>query len=64
MSKMPVPQTSAEALLCAMKSGGVDYLFANAGTDFPPVIEAYARAEKTALEMPAPKVSRPATNSR
>ncbi|MCB1436074.1 MAG: thiamine pyrophosphate-requiring protein [Rhodobiaceae bacterium] len=56
MSKMPVPQTSAEALLCAMKSGGVDYLFANAGTDFPPVIEAYARAEKTALEMPAPLV--------
>jgi len=35
-----VAKTGAEALLLAIKSHGVDYLFANAGTDFPPIIEA------------------------
>ncbi|HUE46788.1 MAG TPA: thiamine pyrophosphate-binding protein, partial [Aestuariivirgaceae bacterium] len=38
----PRPETGAEAVLLALKSGGVDFLFANAGTDFPPVIEAFA----------------------
>lgn len=33
---------AAEALLRALKSNGVDYLFANAGSDFAPVIEAMA----------------------
>jgi acetolactate synthase I/II/III large subunit len=37
--------TAAEALLSRLKQLGVDYLFANAGTDFPPVIEAYAQAD-------------------
>ena len=36
------PDTGAEAVLLALKAGGVDFLFANAGTDFPPVIEAFA----------------------
>jgi acetolactate synthase-1/2/3 large subunit len=35
-------QTGAEALLLTLKACGVDYLFANAGTDFPPIIEAFA----------------------
>ena len=34
------PETGAEAVLLALKACGVDYLFANAGTDFPSVIEA------------------------
>ena len=34
--------TGAEAVLRGLKSAGVDYLFANAGTDFPPIIEALA----------------------
>ena len=35
-----LPKTGAESLLLGMKAHGVDYLFANAGTDFPPIIEA------------------------
>lgn len=34
------PETGAEAVLTGLKASGVDYLFANAGTDFPPIIEA------------------------
>lgn len=36
------PGTGAEALLLALKASGIDYLFANAGTDFPSIIEAFA----------------------
>ncbi|WP_132979762.1 thiamine pyrophosphate-requiring protein [Pigmentiphaga sp. D-2] len=34
--------TAAEALLMALKASGIDYLFANAGNDFAPIIEALA----------------------
>jgi acetolactate synthase-1/2/3 large subunit len=37
-----------------MKMLGVDYLFGNAGTDFPPLIEAFARAAKSGLDLPQP----------
>jgi acetolactate synthase-1/2/3 large subunit len=33
-------ESTAEALLCLLKARGVEYFFANAGTDFPPIIEA------------------------
>jgi acetolactate synthase-1/2/3 large subunit len=46
------PKTAAEALLLTMKARGVDYLFANAGTDFPPVVEALARGAREGLDMP------------
>ena len=37
-------QTSvAESLLRALKRRGVDYVFANAGTDFAPIIEALVK---------------------
>jgi acetolactate synthase-1/2/3 large subunit len=42
----------AEAYLRLLKSRGVDFLFANAGTDFAPIIEALAKSERDA--MPAP----------
>ena len=45
------PRTGAEAVLMGLKSAGVDWLFANAGTDFPPVIEALAAR---GAEMPEP----------
>lgn len=45
---MSKTMTAAEALLEALSDGGIDYLFANAGTDFPPVIEALAQMGKTA----------------
>jgi len=37
------PKTGGDALLTALKACGIDYLFANAGTDFPPIIEGLAR---------------------
>ena len=33
----PTGTTGAEAVLKALKRNGVDYVFANAGTDFPPI---------------------------
>jgi acetolactate synthase-1/2/3 large subunit len=41
-------QTGAESLLDGMALSGIDYMFANAGTDFPPIIEALARRDPTA----------------
>lgn len=48
------PKTAAEALLLSLKARGVDYFFANAGTDFPAIVEALARGAKEGLDMPAP----------
>jgi acetolactate synthase-1/2/3 large subunit len=36
-------ESAGEALLVALAARGVDCLFANSGTDFPSIIEAYAR---------------------
>jgi acetolactate synthase-1/2/3 large subunit len=47
-------RSTAERLLERMKALGVDYVFGNAGTDFPPIIEAFARAPKTGLGLPEP----------
>ena len=47
-------QTGAEALLTALGDCGVSYLFANAGTDFPAIIEALAK-------LPADQVPQPVT---
>lgn len=43
----------ADAYLALLADRGVEYFFANAGTDFTPVIEAFAKAET--LNLPAPK---------
>ncbi len=45
--------TVADAYLAILEDRGVDYLFANAGTDFAPMIEALAKAQ--ALGTPHPK---------
>ena len=37
----------AEAYLALLADRGVEYLFANAGTDFAPIVEAYAKAAHT-----------------
>ena len=52
----PVPKTAAEALLMRMKHCGIDYIFANGGTDFAPIIEAFARGTTAGLPMPEPVV--------
>ncbi|HMK67256.1 MAG TPA: thiamine pyrophosphate-requiring protein [Stellaceae bacterium] len=48
--------TAAELFLRALREHGIDYFFANPGTDFPPVIEAFARARKTGAPAPKPMV--------
>jgi acetolactate synthase-1/2/3 large subunit len=47
---------AAEAFLQALSEHGVDYLFANPGTDFPPIVEAYSRASRSNAKVPTPLV--------
>jgi len=47
-------ETAAEALLAMMKARGIEYMFANAGSDFPALIEAFARAPESGLDLPRP----------
>lgn len=43
---------ASAALLARLKSVGVDYIFANSGTDFPPIIEGLAAAEAQGIPLP------------
>lgn len=45
--------TAGGALLARLKAIGVDYIFANSGTDFPPIIEGLAEA--AAKDVPVPR---------
>ncbi len=45
-------ETVAEAYLAMLAERGVEYLFANAGTDFPPIIEALARCRTLGVDTP------------
>src|SRR5690606_17687009 len=45
--------TAGGAIFTRLKALGVDYVFANSGTDFPPVIEGLAEA--AAKEIPLPR---------
>ncbi|WP_411034411.1 thiamine pyrophosphate-requiring protein [Shinella sp. BYT-45] len=44
--------TAGGALLARLKAVGVDYIFANSGTDFPPIIEGLAEAEARGIDLP------------
>jgi acetolactate synthase-1/2/3 large subunit len=46
--------TVAEAYLQILADRGIDYLFANAGTDFAPLIEAYAKLQAEGIKVPTP----------
>lgn len=48
----PAGRTGAEALLGSLKSNGIDFIFSNSGTDFPPIIEALARLHPDARPEP------------
>ncbi|MCB1739458.1 MAG: thiamine pyrophosphate-requiring protein, partial [Gammaproteobacteria bacterium] len=50
------PENAAEALLARLATHGVDTLFANGGTDFASIIEAYARATPLGARFPEPLV--------
>lgn len=55
MSRKSVRADSvAEAYLALLAERGVEYLFGNAGTDFPPIIEALAKAEASGGKAPRP----------
>jgi acetolactate synthase-1/2/3 large subunit len=44
--------SAAEVLLRALKAHGVDYMFANPGTDFAPLIEGMARGKQKKADIP------------
>lgn len=44
--------TAGAALLSRFSTLGVDYIFANSGTDFPPVIEGLSEAEARGIPLP------------
>jgi acetolactate synthase-1/2/3 large subunit len=48
------PAIAAEAFRRALADNAADYLFANPGTDFPPIIEAFSRAKRTNAKVPKP----------
>src|ERR1700746_2232093 len=50
-------ESVAEAYLTLLAERGVDYLFANAGTDFPPIVEALAKAEAHGTPAPKPLIA-------
>jgi acetolactate synthase I/II/III large subunit len=50
-------ESVAEAYLALLAERGIEYLFANAGTDFAPIVEAYAKAAHTGLSAPKPLIA-------
>ena len=48
----PAFESTAEAYLALLKRRGIDWLLANAGTDFAPIIEALVRGRKAGIAMP------------
>ena len=46
------PETAADAWLGLLAARGIQYLFANGGTDFAPVVEAYAKGQKAGWRLP------------
>jgi acetolactate synthase-1/2/3 large subunit len=46
------PETAADAWLGLLAARGVEYLFANGGTDFAPVVEAYAKGQSLGWQLP------------
>ena len=47
-----VMETPAETILYRLTALGVDYIFINAGTDYPPMIEGMSRDKIEAIKMP------------
>lgn len=46
--------TAGGAIFGKLRALGVDHVFANSGTDFPPIIEGLIGARKAGLELPVP----------
>jgi acetolactate synthase-1/2/3 large subunit len=54
MTKRAIVESTADAYLELLAARGVEYFFANAGTDFAPIIEAYARRIAQGQASPRP----------
>ncbi|HEX5325406.1 MAG TPA: thiamine pyrophosphate-binding protein, partial [Acetobacteraceae bacterium] len=52
----PHTRIAAEDYLDALAAQGIDHLFVNPGTDFAPIIEAFARAARSNRTVPKPMV--------
>src|SRR2546421_639846 len=46
--------TAGEVFLRALAEHGVDFFFANPGTDFPPIVEAFSRGRGSNTKLPRP----------
>jgi acetolactate synthase-1/2/3 large subunit len=53
---MAKTMTAGGAIFSRLKALGVDYVFANSGTDFPPIIEGLAEAAALDIDLPKPLV--------
>ena len=47
-------ETTGQAYLELLRERGIEYFFANAGTDFAPLIDAFARFAEQGKETPKP----------
>ena len=54
MAKTVQVETVAEAYLELLAARGVDYFFGNGGTDFAPIVEAYAKRFSQEQMLPKP----------
>src|SRR5689334_9855057 len=54
MTRDAAAQSTAEAYLELLHARGIEVLFGNGGTDFGPVIDAYARRRSCGLPAPEP----------
>ena len=55
-AKRPVERKliAGEVFLSALAEHGVDFFFANPGTDFPPIVEAFSRSHERNVKLPRP----------
>jgi len=51
------PETAADLYVGLLAARGIEYLFANGGTDFAPVVEAYAKGRAKGWRLPEPVVT-------
>ncbi|MSO65177.1 MAG: thiamine pyrophosphate-requiring protein [Alphaproteobacteria bacterium] len=54
MAQEPAARSGADVIVETLARHGVEYFFGNAGTDFPPLIEAFARAHALGRRAPVP----------
>lgn len=56
MKDLKNSMSGGELLLRSLKAQGMDYFFANAGSDFAPIVEAYARVGSGSPDLPEPVI--------